>query len=462
MRSLVFVTALLFGFIVAFASPSTPTPIYQDADYAHYDVQIHNRDNPAAWDGAMAAQHGANCSGPPATHTVSALGDSVYICNGHVMTAANSQGYGMIALTPSQTLNCSAGCTVQFDLSTERMSGRDWPDIWLTPWNDNLTLPFNYGDVDLQGVPRQGIHVSAEANQNSWCAGVISNYNETKLGCAWWVGMHEGVQSGVNQSAQRQTFKLTVTPGHMRFERLASATATGFVWVDIDCACLLAPDYVVQFAHHSYNPTKDGAGIPATWHWSGFGLNPATPFTLIHTPKDKPTLVTANNTLVSFDSSAPANAFLRFSGVCKVLVDGNVAPKQTFIGHYEHASSYFVPIAQGKQSVSISFAPDSWYSSPCYAQDFAIFSKSGGAPSTPTPTSTLIPTISFSPVPPTSTSTVSPSTSTPTPAFTVTPLPTATALPPTSTPTPQTYRCQVRNPNGSYSTLWTGAPRSCP
>lgn len=447
---------------LAFETPSAPLPISRSSEFGHFDVQAHSRDSAAGFDG-MAAQHGADCAAPPATHFVQSFEDSVFICNGHVMTAANAGGYGMIALTPSQLLNCSAGCSVQWDMSTERMSLRDWPDVWLTPWADNLTLPFSedVGSVDLQGPPRQGVRVAANAGRNAWKVTTIGGYNETPLDTAWWVDMDSGITAGTNQAAVRQTFKLTITPGHVRFERLASATATAIVWVDANAPVLLAPDYVVQFAQHSYNPFKDGAGVAATWHWSGFELNPSTPFTLIKGDRS----LTANGTVV-FAQPAPANAYLRFTGLCKVSVDGVVATKQRVL-RVGSAASYFIPIKQGKQSVNISFANDDWYTMNfgCRAQGFSIWSKTGGSPSTPTPASTptltpstatpaatLPPTSTASPIPPTATS--SP-VSSPTPTAIV---PTATPSP-TSTPQPTTYTCLA---NGTP--VWSQAApgRACP
>jgi hypothetical protein len=436
-------------------APATPLVIGQSVTYASLDVQAHNRgDSPVHGKSPWDAQHGSACQGPPATHTVQALSDSVFICNGHVMTSAYGNGYGEIVLTPNQLVNCSAGCTVQFDLSTERMSQRDWPDVWLTPWNDNLVLPFDAGDVDLQGVPRQGIHINGGGG--TWQAETIANYVETALPNTWWIQAGDGIDTGVNQAAVRQTYKLTVQPGQVKFERLASATAPAQTWtVDSagnpefsSCACLLASDYVVQFGHHSYNPTKDGAGVPATWHWfgnpSGLILSNATPFTLIHA---SPTLVRTNNSLITFDAPAPANAFLRFSGVCKIKVDGNDAPKMTFIGHYEHASDYFVPIQAGTQSITVSFADDDWYKTGfgCSAQDFHVWAKNGGPPPSPTPTPL--------PFTPTATPTALP-TATLVPTNTaIVPTPTRTPLPPTptrtATPSGPKQACTLRWGNGT-------------
>lgn len=448
-------------------SPSAPLPESQSVTYPDFDIQVHNRDRFNTWDAVMDAQHGAACQGPPATHSLYDLGDAVFVCNGHVMTAGWAFGYGEIMITPAQIVNCSTGCTVQWDLSTEKLSGRDWPDVWLMPWNDNLTLPFEIGDVDLQGYPRQGLHLTASAGQGGWKVFTVNNYTPTaELGSNFYEGLGTGIAAGVNQAAVRQTFKLTLTPGHIRLERLASPTAPQFTWLDTDCACLLAPDYVVTFGHHIYNPTKDGAGIPATWHWDKFTLSNATPFTLIHSTLKPGTAVTTDNTPVMFQAPAPGNAFLRFSGVCRIRIDGNLAPRQAFIGHPEHASSYFIPIAEGKDSVVVSFEADSWYgpgSNPgCAAQDFHIWAKSGPINPTPTPvvpTPTPLPVVTPTPfVPPTATPTPT-ATRTPTPGATATATrtpapPTPTAIPSaTPTATPRACRIAVQQPNGSFNNV---------
>jgi hypothetical protein len=126
------------------------------------------------------------------------------------MTAISAIGYGLIVLTPSQLVNCSVSCSVQWEMSTERMSVRDWPDVWLTPWSDNLTLPFNEGDVDLQGNPRSGIHINGNNTQNSWRVATISNYNGTQVPGCDFCSWQSGITPGTNQAATRQTFKLTI------------------------------------------------------------------------------------------------------------------------------------------------------------------------------------------------------------------------------------------------------------
>lgn len=471
MRLLVLVFGVTFGLLVyswasaypgGFGTPSSPQPLQVNGEYAHWDLQIHNRGNPTQWDAQVDAQHTNTCGAPPGTHPVLAVAESVYICNNHVMTTGNAGGYGEIVMTPSQLLNCSAGCSVQWDMSTERMSQRDWPDVWLMPWDDNLTLPIEEFLPDLQGGPRRGIHVGAQAGQNSWAVSTYDNYQPTlMINQAWWRPMNEGIAAGVNQSATRQTFRLTVQAGGVKFERLASPTAPGLIWThDVNwvpgfspCNCLLASDYVVSFAQHTYNPEKDGSGVPATWHWFGTDspqITPSAPFTLIHT---SPALVTSQNALVTFDAPAPANAYLRFSGLCKVKIDGAIAPKQVYEGAPEHVSSYFIPIAQDKQSVVVSFEADDGYfgnPTPCHAKDFHVWAKAGGSPSTPTPNPTSIPpTATFTSVPSaTPTPTVISPTATPA-APTATPTPTATLPTPTPTQPSNTTTCYSSQPSRS-------------
>jgi hypothetical protein len=299
------------------------------------------------------------------------------------MTALNAGGYGVIYLTPDRLLDFSGGGTVSFDVSTERMSTRDWWDVFITPFNENLALPLlsdlSQG-VDLQGAPRNTIHVSIDNLQGAPVLTVVRNGVEQKYTSPESVpAIDSGIAAGTNQSATRQSFKLSIGNGRMKFERLASATAAAVVYWDV-AASVPFTSGIVQFGHHAYNPTKDGAGVPATWHWDNLSLQPGVPFTMIKADRRY-----TQGGSVTFSSPAPANAFLRFSAICKVKVDGVAVTRapdydRWSVGyHPEHMSSYFVPIAQGKQSVSLSFADDSWYTTGigCIAKDFGIWSLGG-------------------------------------------------------------------------------------
>ncbi len=416
-------------------APATP----QSFAAPDLDIQIHSRE-PGTWPNAsglqpMTADHGTDCAAPPATHPLDGdYGSHVFQCGNHVMTSMNADGYGEIVLTPAELLDFSQGGTVSFDLSTLRESMRDWVDLWITPWSQNLTLPFDEGDVDLQGAPQSGVHIRMDQfNGQTVFRGYV---NGTELADCWWCTIDQYLPNG-ESAAQRQTFRLTLSQTHVRFEMLASGTATGVVWVDADTAPLGFTQGVVQLAHHDYNPTKDGAGIPATWHWDNLSVSPAVPFAMDHAVGRD---ADPGSPMVTFDSPAPANAWLRFTAIGTVTVDGVPITRQVSSGHPEHMSSYFIPIAQGTQSVTLGFAADSWYAGPFIAQDFSIWAQQGSAT-------------------PTATATVAPPTATPTRTPTTAPTPTRTP-----TPTPVvTYRCQRQSGNGSFTTVWTRAGGgSCP
>ncbi len=451
--------ALFGAAIVANAStfdgnPAAPLPVttgYTDAgDGATYDVQVHDRNEWFTLP-AIQAQHGSDCAGPPATHTNTSYEGSVFICRDHVMTAINGEaGYSVIYLTPNRLFDFSQGGSVTFDISTERMSVRDWWDVLITPYGDNLALPLlsdlSQG-VDLQGPPMNTIHIGTDNGEGSPVLKVIRNGSEQGYQSSWAVQPPSaGVAAGTNQAVTRQTMKLTIANGRMKFERLASATAPALVFWDV-AATVPFTSGIVQFGHHSYTPEKDGAGVPGTWHWDNITLSNSTPFTMIKADRR----YTQGGT-VNFASPAPANAYLRFSAICRVSVNGQAVTQQPTVNRWgisqkvEHMASYFVPVAEGTQSVNISFADDGWYTGPCIAKDFSIWSlSSGGGIPTDTPTSTpsvASPTSTPTTIlpPPTATSTAIPPTATPTP------------IPPTATPTPARCRVLVRN---ASNTGWT-------
>jgi hypothetical protein len=406
-------------------APPAPLSFNQTADYATFDVQVHSRD-PVTWQtlDPINAQHGADCSAPPASHLVTSYEASVFQCAGHIMTAINAGGYGVIYLTPNQQLDFAGGGALQFDMSTQRMSTRDWVDIWITPYADNLALPFDTGDVDLQGVPRTGLHIAmSDFNGPTFRCNRIDNFVETEVPSSWWAAFP-------NSSATiRDTFRLEVSPTHVKFY----STTMAWTGCDTDIAALGFTTGVVQIGHHSYNPTKDNSGIPGTWHWDNISVSPAIPFTILHANER----FTTGGT-VTFPP-APAGAKLRFSAVGAVTVNGAHVTQQPASGpiHFEHMASYFVSVPEGSTSATIGLSQDDWYPGPFIAEDFALWSLASTPTNTATPTApaTSTPTNTATPVPPTPTATATPSpTSTPIPpTATRTNTPTAT---PTRTPTP--------------------------
>lgn len=435
-------------------APTQPAPFVSD----HFDVQVHSRDadtwvNPEA----IAAQHGSDCAAPPATHPVSTYEGEVFGCANHLMTAINASGYGVIYLTPDQMVDLAGTATVKFDLSTLRMSTRDWVDVWITPYADNLALPFDQGDVDLQGVPRTGVHVimSEFSGQTTWRAYTIKNFVETEVaGGCWWCG-EEGALNYTPTGAQRESFQLTLSAGHLRFEMLPSAGTTGVVWADTNIPALGFTAGVVQFGHHSYNPFKDGAGtctpgdcVTPTWHWDNISISPSIPFTMIHAGQR----FTQGGT-VSFAAPAPSGASLRFAANganVQVSFNGGAtwtnAHMQAAEKNVDRFKNYFTPIPEGVSTVQ--FRGDATFNGPFFAQDMTLWSlASRPAPSTATSSATATPSPTATPLPPTASPTVgsSPTASPPTSTPTMTPVlsPTPTPEPTITAPPPPACRMAV-------------------
>ena len=193
----------------------------------------------------------------------------------------------------------------------------------------------------------------------------IRNYVETELyrGDSGAPSMNDGIVAGTNQSATRQKFVLTMTRTHLKLERIASATASYLLIREVAVPDVGFSQGVVQFGQHSYNPTKDNSGVPATWHWDNIVISPSVPFSI---QRLTPRFVSDGGTVV-----APAAGTLRFSGICKVAIDGAVVAPAKATSHNEHFNSYAVPVAAGAHTIT--FGPDAWYNGPCGAKDFAIW-----------------------------------------------------------------------------------------
>lgn len=379
-------------------NPSSPQPW----NPSNWDVVVNSRDvRTFAQLEGMQAQHGADCGPPPATHFNNTYQGAVFICRNHVMTAINAGGYGEIVLTPDHMVDFSGGeTTIRFNLTTLRTSFRDWVDIWLTPFEDNLVLPIDpgLGAVDLQGPPLRGIQVRMDqgAGGTIFRANVIDNFKATALPFRATKSVEKLV--GTPSSAIRTMFELTISRTHLKF----GAPTLGYYWVDAPLAGLSFTRAVVQLAHHSYNPTKHCtpsptlACLPNTWHWSNFYISNAVPFTLIR--GDQQVMhdavaslgVGATPKVVNFPAPAPPSAFLRFAAIGKIEIslDGGKSweaarrQKQAF-SYVEHFSSYLTPIPAGTASVLIRGYKWGWGSNPgnpWWVRDIAIWSAS--APTT--------------------------------------------------------------------------------
>lgn len=363
----------LEGGVVRFTfdgTPATPEPYYW---IDGWDVQVHSRDA-ETWEQleTIHAQHGPACEPPTMTHEVSDYEAAVFRCRDHLMTAINAGGYGMIYLTPPYMADFSGGeAVIRFNLSTLALSTRDWWDVWLTPWDSNQALPLEDWLPDAQGEPRDAVHVKLNDHLQV-CARVVRNHQEV---VAPECDSTPGYDSVLTPDpARRDTFEIRISKNRLR----VGMPDYDLWWEDLRIN-LDWDQAVVQFGHHSYNPTKDGAGEPNTWHWDTFEIAPAKPFTIIRAQQR----VANDSDTITFDAPAPANAMLRFAaiGTVEVSVDQgeswSLAQRQQEEGrHAEHFSSYWMPIPEGIDQVLFRFSDDDWYTGPFLARDITIWAPS--------------------------------------------------------------------------------------
>lgn len=344
----------------------------------NWDVTVHSRDR-GTWINMdpMAAAHGPNCEPPPATHDISALADAVYICKNHVMTAINAKGYGLIYLTPNYMVDFSEGAArIQFDMSTLRASGRDWIDLWITPYADNLQLALQVIFPDLSGEPRNSVHIFMDFNSSVFRGEILRNFvveNVPGTEASW-----QGYESFLTPEARRRdTFELIISETSLKF----GMPDYNFWWIDTNIAPLGWKRGVVQFGHHSYSPDKHCAGCgPNTWHWDNVRIEPAMPFTILNADRDYVNGDTP--TAVSFPSGAPPDAHLRFAGIgdnLEVSFDNGRTwqPAELQASHGDAADeifkSYWMPIPAGVSVVN--FRGDSWWGGDWHVRDITIWSR---------------------------------------------------------------------------------------
>jgi hypothetical protein len=406
-------------------SPSAPEPFRPSAGSLNWDIAVHSREiNSYDMMTPMQAQHSADCgapidsSGNLITHYFDGNYDeAVFRCRDHVMTAIRAgvtdapdeatvprgslDSYGVIYLTPNHLLDFSAGtATLKFDVTTFLTSHRDWIDIWITPFNQSMQLPLDNDLPDLQGHPRDAIHLRMDTNTSggAWFRGaLIQNFQATALPLNF--ATYETILTP--SPKDRTTFQLDLSRTHIRFGIPAQTLTNNrsMIWIDTDIPTLPFDKATIQLGHHSYNPNKDcGTATAAqcganTWHWDNVSLTPSTPFTIIKGNRRLIKVVTNDPTqntpdTVTFPQPAPASSFLRFSamGTVELSFNGGTqwTPAVRIIGdveaggnhHPEHFSSYFTPIPAGTQSVRVRLSADGWFNGPWpyAAKDFSIWS----------------------------------------------------------------------------------------
>ena len=351
--------------------PTSPQPW----NPPNWDVTVHSRDI-ETWDQleTMDAMHGSDCSAPPATHKVRTYDSAVFQCRDHMMTAINASGYGVVYLTPNQLADFSQGeVVIRWDMSTLRTSDRDWVDLWISPFNEQLQLPLDF-EVDLSGPPRNGVLIRLDS-RNVFLAQVYRDFKEFEV---------EGDSQGYNtfltpDAKRRDTFEVRISRTHLS----VGMPGYGFKWIDSEIPDLGWSEGVVQFGHHSYTPDKDCSAPcgPNTWHWDNVQIAPARPFTMIKT--DRRFVDADVPAEVSLAQPAPENAHLRFSGIGPALELSFDAGKtwqpaqmQAQDSEYlkdEHFRSYWTPIPPGTQQVQ--FRGKEWWGGSWYIRDITVWAQ---------------------------------------------------------------------------------------
>lgn len=422
------------SFIETFdGKPGVPEQFTQIGQSA-WDVQIHSR-NVDTWDKLvpMKLHHSATCGAPLTTtatvpynqselvthDTDGTYEDAVFKCTDHVMTGINGIGrsindsYALAVLTPNHMVDFSQGeATIRFDVTTFRTTQRDWIDIWITPWSDNLALPFDTGTVDLQGTPRntvQMVMVAPGDNTKSGFKPVImkngvdtGEFKPFSNDYNWYTGYEDVLPGKAGDPKRRDTFEITISKTHIKVcmpqDTSDGAPSSTLCWVDKTIAPLSFTQGVVQFAHHSYTPNKDCGSYapltcgPDTWHWDNFIITPSVPFTMIKADRR---MVWDNTVPVTFQQPAPAQSKLRFSALGSVQISVNdgayqaVTPQPGTQPNSTHAASYFVDIPQGTQTVRFKLGDVG--AGGVHAKDFALWSQSISVVATATPSPTVPP-----------------------------------------------------------------------
>ncbi len=423
-------------------APTNPLPFKPSG----WDMSIISHEDDTI-DGMM-AEHGPNCEPPDElwpggqpnsthNHGVRLVPQIVFQCANHIMTSMNA-GYGAIYLTPPALLDFRNGASsVEWDMSTQRTSSRDWVDFVL--------LPFDPTRTDLQGpmalnmqdfhTPQDGLHIEL---QGSNVFAPHTFLGAPASGCSpqsYWRGSiyycrfaFDGFNTweqvlakyGLGVSAQRRNhFKIEVSRTHLRVGFQPKPDAPYFYWVDTDIpgGGLRFDEAVIQLNHRAYNPLKPcggEAGTPAvddgwegdcranTWHWDNVTINPSDPFTII--PSDKRRVSYPGGT-VTFAQPAPANSFIKAAGGwsdTQYSLDGGqtwrtmsvVGPKAPV----EVGDSYWTAVPTGTQTVQFRGTDSRWS-----IQDIYLWSRSSGSttspptatpvPATPTRTPTPVPTV---------------------------------------------------------------------
>jgi hypothetical protein len=312
---------------------------------------------------AIHAQHGADCGPPPATHLADHWGEYVFVCRNHLMTARAAPSYGATFLMPRVQADWShRRAMVAWDVSTLSMSARDWIDVWITPLDDLLSVPIDpEGPTAYQGNPRRAILLRNSNDARSWKVTVFRDFREVASGTFV-------LPARVQPSAtDRSAFEARITRDGVRF-----GMPTLNRWTTVRAAVPFTKG-VVQWSQHSYNPTKDNSGEPATWHWDNFFVTPAPRMRMTRVFPDRTIAANGDVRRLRFAAPAVPGARLAFGAVCRVAVNfgagwHRAAKQPASRGNttVESSASYLLRVPAGARGVRVRFSGDGWYTGfPC-------------------------------------------------------------------------------------------------
>ncbi len=346
-------------------SPTNPEP-WNNLDWDVFQTTRNNTHwaNP---DNVDAHHAFSNCGDVASggSHTINTWPETVFKCNGHVMTSINGEpGYAAIYLSPPAMADFSNGTSaVSFDVSTFVSSTRDWLDVLITPFADAMSYPFRSDlDVDGSGMPRNSIHIEQGFGSEQWEIEVTRNDVTTTLGTLTIPYSGFGGQSKVTRTPVK--IEIGRTSITLSYPTISGASTT------VNFSDIGWSQGIVQFGHHSYTPLKDCTNCaPNTWHWDNISISPAKSFYQRQATPERTgaPINDANPRSLTFGNPAPANAELVFSGNCGVQVrDSSSAPWRTttIVGpnnHPEHTQSYRVTVPQGSTGLEFRFIANQWY-----------------------------------------------------------------------------------------------------
>lgn len=345
----------------------------------NWDLTIHQRDQDKLYVmAAMPADHGPNCEAPPATHTITAFEDNLYICKNHMMTAnygvSDNGGYGLIYFAPNRLIDTTGDFFIKFDMSTYRVNpARNWVDVWIVPFDQNLQLAIHDFDPDLQGAPLEGVQIRLR-QENYFSITIHENGNETNIAFDNFNQYHDVLEMS---KKNRSTFYIGVANGHLK----VGLPEYNLWWHDQPAPEIFSRtawrEAVVQFGHHSYTPDKfcelsffpfvcaqHGAD---TFHWDNMMLYPTKQFDLV---QGTPRLITTSTAVKTFtpNKPAPAGSYLRFAGIgenLQVSFDSGLTwqnPNEqahSKTKQNNHFRSYWHPVPEG--TTQVIFKGENWF-----------------------------------------------------------------------------------------------------